>query len=216
MIDFFVQKRSEMVEKQLMPRGITNRNVLESMSAVPRHDFVPPALKKQAYDDNPLPIGYQQTISQPYIVAFMAQAAQLKPTDIVLEIGTGCGYAAAVLSKLVKKVYSIEFVPELALEAKKRLHTLGYSNIVVVEGDGSLGLKNHAPFNAILVTAGAPIIPEPLKEQLAINGRLIIPVGEHAHQKLVRITHLDQTHYQEERLQAVRFVPLRGEHGWQA
>lgn len=213
-IDYYAQAALEMVENQLIPGGIHNTKILESMKATPRHLFVPSFLSQQAYDDTALPIGYNQTISQPYIVAFMLQTAQLKPTDIVLEIDTGSGYAAAVLSKLVKKVYTIEFIPELASEAQNRLRNLGYSNVIVLQGDGSTGLKEHAPFDAILVTAGAPIIPESLKKQLAINGRLVIPVGDQLVQQLICITRLDQNHFQEEKLGSVQFVPLKGKKGW--
>lgn len=210
----FQEARSCMVKKQLWERGIRDERVLQSMSSVPRHLFVPLSLKTQAYDDTPLPIGYGQTISQPYMVALMAEAAQLKSSDIVLDIGTGSGYAAAVLSNLAKKVYSIELVSELAEEAKTRLKECGYSNVNVIQGDGSIGFKAYAPFDAILVAAGAPIVPHSLKEQLAINGRLIIPVGKELFQKLLRITRVDQNHYEEETLDSVRFVPLKGQEGW--
>lgn len=214
MLDVFEQKRLEMIKEQLLKREINAEAVIKSMTLVPRHLFVASSLVEQAYNDTPLPIGHKQTISQPYIVALMLQEAKLKPTDIVLDIGTGCGYAAAVLSNIVKTVYSIEFVPELALEAKNRLERLGYANITVLQGDGSIGLKDYAPFNAIIVAAGAPIVPQALKDQLAINGRLIIPFGNKTLQELIRVTRLDKDNYQKEKLGAVRFVPLIGQGGW--
>lgn len=204
----FLEERSKMVSQQLKSRGIRDLKVLKSMHSVPRHLFVPTGLESQAYEDTALPIGYHQTISQPYIVALMLQAAELTPTDSVLEIGTGCGYAAALASLLVAKVYSIECVPELAAQSKKRLAALGYQNVTVLEGDGSMGLKEYAPFNAILVAAGTRRVPEPLKEQLAMNGRLVIPVGDFFLQTLVKIKRLTQTTYHQTNLGRVRFVPL--------
>ena len=212
--DKFLQQRFEMLETQLYPRGIRDKNVLESMATVPRHLFVPIALRERAYDDNPLPIGYDQTISQPYIVALMTEAAELKKTDIVLEIGAGCGYSAAVLSHLAKHVYSIEIVPELAKLAKRNIEKLNYKNITIIAGDGSIGLPEYGPFNAILVTAMAPTIPPSLKEQLALNGRLIIPVNNGITEELKKFIRLDKNTYQEESLGAVRFVPLKGHEGW--
>ena len=209
MVDHFAQARSEMVITQLVSRGIIEREVLNSMNSVPRHLFVPSSLKEQAYDDTPLPIGCGQTISQPYIVALMAQEARLKPEHIILEVGGGCGYAAAVYSHLVKKVYSIELIPELALAAKKRLKNLGYANVIVFQSDGSIGLEEYAPFDAILVAAGTPAPPQRLKEQLIIGGCLLIPVGNQFNQKLIRITRLNQSHFQEENLGFVVFVQLK-------
>lgn len=208
MRDYFAQKRLEMVEKQLRSRGIKDPKLLESMNAVPRHYFVPVFFGKRAYEDTALPIGYNQTISQPCMIALAIQEAKLKSTDIVLEVGTGCGYAAAVLSRLVKKIYSIEFFSELASRAKKRLNRLGCSNVLVFHETGSIGFKRYAPFDAILVTGEAPVAPEALKEHLAIKGRLIIPGGEHTPQKLVSITRLDQTNFQEESLELVQYFPL--------
>lgn len=208
MTDPFLEERSKMVSQQLKAKGIHAPKVLESMQLVPRHLFVPSGLESDAYEDTALPIGYHQTISQPYIVGLMLQAADLKPTDSVLDIGTGCGYAAAVASLLVHKVYSIELVPELAAQSEKRLALLGYDNVTVLQGDGSIGLKKYAPFNAILVAAGTSIVPEPLKEQLTINGCLVIPVGNSMLQTLVSIKRLTQIRYQQTNLGMVRFVPL--------
>jgi len=210
----YLRKRLEMVENQLRARGIKDKSVLESMATVPRHFFVPISLIEQAYDDTPLPIGYNQTISQPYIVALMTEAAELKNTDIVLEIGTGCGYSAAVLSHLAKQVYSSEIIPKLARVSQINLKKLNYNNVIVITGDGSAGFPEHGPFNAILVTAMAPAIPQALKEQLALKGRLIIPVKNGHSEELKKITRLDMRTYEEENLGAVRFVPLKGNHGW--
>jgi protein-L-isoaspartate(D-aspartate) O-methyltransferase len=210
----YLQQRAEMVAVQLKARNIHDPRVLKAMNTVPRHFFVPDTYQEQAHEDHPLPIGYSQTISQPYIVALMLEVAELKASDIVLEIGTGSGYNAAILSQLVQKVYSIENIPELAHQAKKNIMQTGYSNITLITGDGSIGLEEHAPFDVILVTAGSPKIPSILKEQLAIGGRLIIPVGNHVDQKLIKITRISSAAYQKEILSSVAFVPLRGREGW--
>ena len=173
----FEQQRSQMVEQQLRHRGIRDEAVLEAMSRVPRHQFVPPPQAGMAYLDMPLPIGYGQTISQPYIVAYMTEAAEISSEDIVLEIGTGSGYEAAILGQLAKEVYTIEVVPELAEQASRTLADLGYQNVFVKQGDGNFGWKEHAPYDAILVTAAPDRIPESLEEQLVSNGKLVIPVG---------------------------------------
>jgi protein-L-isoaspartate(D-aspartate) O-methyltransferase len=179
------QARAVMVADQIAARGITDRPVLAAMRTVPRHCFVPPALATAAYDDRALPIGFGQTISQPYIVAYMTQALRLAPGHRVLEIGTGSGYQAAVLAQIVKEVHTIEIVPELADRSRALLRELGYTNINVLTGDGYAGLPAHAPFDRIIVTAAPDHVPKPLVEQLAIGGRMIIPVGEWRQQLMV-------------------------------
>ncbi len=206
--------RYQMVDRQIIGRGINNRNVLQSLREIPRHLFVPEEIRSQSYDDNPLPIGKNQTISQPYIVAYMAEAAMITSTDKVLEIGTGCGYSAAVLSRLASQVYTIERIPELANDAKVRLHDLGYDNIHTFLSDGSIGLSEHAPFNAIIVTAGAPSVPHSLVQQLAPGGRMIIPVSKGHYEELLRITKTTDGEYESETLMDVRFVPLVGKEGY--
>eukprot|EP01038_Epipyxis_sp_PR26KG_P016199 gene16199-22034_t len=203
-----------MIQTQIIARGIRDALVIKSFENVQRHLFVPVELQEHAYDDNPLPIGYGQTISQPYIVALMTEAAMLKKTDNVLDIGTGCGYAAAILSNLAEHVTTMEIIPELANQAKETLQTLGYSNVEVFHSDGSIGCPDRSPFDAILVAATAPTIPKPLLSQLAINGRLIIPVYFPDNEKLLRITRTDNTSYQQEILELVRFVPLKGQEGF--
>lgn len=207
-------QRAEMVEKQLRRRGIRDGVVLAAMLAVPRHKFVPTELQAQAYDDAPLPIGSGQTISQPYIVAAMTAALHLQPDDRVLEIGTGCGYQAAVLSQVAKEVFTIERRPELASAASEKLSRLGYSNVHVHCGDGTLGLPEAAPFDAILVAAAAPAAPGPLLAQLAEGGRMIIPVGDAENQELQLIEKRGVT-FPTRMLEGCRFVPLVGFHGWQ-
>lgn len=207
-------QRAEMVEKQLRRRGIRDGAVLAAMLAVPRHEFVPTELRAQAYDDVPLPIGSGQTISQPYIVAAMTAALHLQPEDRVLEIGTGCGYQAAVLSQLAKEVFTIERRPELASAASEKLSRLGYSNVHVHCGDGTFGLPEAAPFDAILVAAAAPAAPGPLLAQLAEGGRMIIPVGDAENQELQLIEKRGVT-FPTRMLEGCRFVPLVGFHGWQ-
>lgn len=204
----------EMIEKQLRRRGIINDAVLAAMTAVPRHEFVAEELRSHAYDDLPLPIGGGQTISQPYIVAAMTAALHLQPGDRVLEIGAGCGYQAAVLSHLAKEVFTIERRPELASGASARLDRLGFSNAHVHCGDGTMGLPELAPFNAILVAAAAPAVPKPLLAQLAEGGRMILPVGDTEHQEL-RLIEKHGDAFQTKMLEGCRFVPLVGYHGWQ-
>src|SRR5882762_4912291 len=203
-----------MIEKQLRRRGINDAAVLAAMTAVPRHEFVPEELRLHAYDDLPLPIGGGQTISQPYIVAAMTTALHLQPGDRVLEVGTGCGYQAAVLSRLAKEVFSIERRPELASSAAAKLARLGYSNAHVHCGDGTLGLAELAPFDAILVAAAAPAVPKPLLAQLAEGGRLILPVGDTEHQELQLIEKRGDA-FPTKMLEGCRFVRLVGYHGWQ-
>jgi protein-L-isoaspartate(D-aspartate) O-methyltransferase len=211
----FVRLREEMIEKQIRRRGIGDPRVLAVLLEVPRHLFVPDELRAQAYDDKPLPIGESQTISQPYMVASMTAALGLTGSERVLEIGTGCGYQAAVLSRLAKDVYSIEARPPLALAAQERLTGLGYANVHVHCGDGTLGLPECAPFDAILVTAAAPSVPAPLLDQLAEGGRLVIPVGSEEHQEL-RLIRKSAGRIVSDVIEECRFVPLVGRHGWRA
>src|SRR5437764_1674445 len=205
---------AEMIEKQLRRRGISDAAVLAAMTAVPRHEFVPPELRSHAYDDLPLPIGGGQPISQPYMVAAMTAALHLQPGDRVLEIGTGCGYQAAVLSRLVKEVFTIERRPELAASASATLARLASPNAHVHCGDGTLGLPELGPFDAILVAAAAPPVPQPLPAQLAEGCRLILPVGDAEHQEL-RLIEKRAEAFPTKMLEGCRFVPLVGYHGWQ-
>jgi len=199
----------------LAQRGIRDQRVLEAMLRVPRELFVPPQVRAQAYEDRALPIEGGQTISQPYIVALMAEALALEPNERVLEVGTGSGYAAAVLSLLASEVYTIERHRELAESAERRLQELGYRNVHVFVGDGTDGLPAYAPYDGIVVPAAAPWVPRPLREQLAEGGRLVIPVGGQSEQVLLRVTRRGhQT--RSERLCEVRFVPLIGGHAWEA
>lgn len=207
-------KRLRMVQEQLIPRKIVDPSTLSAMQAVPRHEFVPIALQNSAYEDGPLPIGEGQTISQPYIVALMTQSAELTADSKVLEIGTGSGYQAAILSLIAKEIYSIERVPLLAEHAEKVLKRLHYQNVHLKVGDGSLGWSEMAPFDAILVTAGAPVVPQSLLSQLVENGRLIIPVGDEFGQRLLRYRKGTGGQFVIEPLEYVRFVPLIGQEGW--
>lgn len=204
-----------MIREHLLGRGIRDQAVIRAMRDVPREAFIDEALLEYAYEDYPLSIAEGQTISQPYIVAYMTEALELSATDRVLEIGTGSGYAAAVLSRIVATVYTVERLGSLANSARQRLDLLGYTNIVVHEGDGTLGWPEHAPYDAIVVTAGAPQIPKSLREQLAIGGRLVIPVGTSSYlQVLVRVGRIAEHDYRTEELCGVRFVPLIGVEGW--
>ncbi|MGB5500056.1 MAG: protein-L-isoaspartate(D-aspartate) O-methyltransferase [Maribacter sp.] len=204
----YIFQRKQMVKWQLQARDITDLATLTAMLNVPRHEFVPESMKVRAYTDGPLPIGNGQTISQPYIVAFMTQALRLKAEHRVLEIGTGSGYQAAVLAKIVDSVYTIEIVKDLAKASNKRLKDLGYANVIVKWGDGYHGLPSKAPFDAIMVTAGADSIPQPLLDQLKIGGRMIIPVGPHQGiRQLVLITKKKSKNIQKN-LMPVRFVPF--------
>lgn len=208
-------ERERMVAAQIAARGVSDPLVLEAMRTVPREAFVPVSLADYAYDDGPLPIGEGQTISQPYIVAFMTAAARLKPGQRALEIGTGSGYGAAVLSRIASQVYTVERLGGLAHAARRRLADLGYVNVHVLEGDGTLGWPEHAPYDAIVVTAGGPRVPEALLDQLAVGGRLVMPVGGATRwQRLVRVIRMrgDDDEYQD--LEEVAFVPLIGEQGW--
>ena len=207
-------ERGRMVSTQLVARGITDPLVLQAMREVPRERFVPASMVDHAYDDGPLPIGHGQTISQPYIVAAMTAAARLKPGVRVLEIGTGSGYGAAVLSRIAAEVYTVERVSALAADATARLARMGYANVHVREGDGTLGWPEHASYDAILVTASGPRAPEALLEQLAVGGRLVMPVGVSLAQRLVRVTRIGADEYQYDDLEGVTFVPLIGAEGW--
>ncbi|MCA9673340.1 MAG: protein-L-isoaspartate(D-aspartate) O-methyltransferase [Myxococcales bacterium] len=203
--------RREMVERQLRKRGISDERVLAAMEEVPRHIFV--GSREDAYGDHPLPIGQGQTISQPYMVARMVELAELEPSDRALEVGAGCGYQAAIMSRLCAEVVAIEIVPELAERAQLVIEQLGYDNVQVVLGDGSQGYRARAPYDAIIVAAGAPRVPPPLAVQLADGGRLVIPVGDRFLQSLKRyIRHGDELVGQEDT--PCRFVDLKGEHGW--
>jgi protein-L-isoaspartate(D-aspartate) O-methyltransferase len=209
----FAEERRLMVESQIRRRGVTKEDVLRAMSTVSRHEFVPPFWINQAYADEPLPIGYGQTISQPYIVAAMVAALALTGSENVLEIGTGCGYQAAVLSLMAREVHSIEILPELAEPAAERLQRLGYFNVHVHCGDGTLGWPEFSPYDAILIAAAAPSVPDPLLQQLAEGGRLIAPVGDEDKQELQVITKREgQFHVRKGG--PCRFVPLTGRHGW--
>jgi protein-L-isoaspartate(D-aspartate) O-methyltransferase len=207
------RRRARMVDEQILARGITDPLVLAAMRKVPRHLFLPPEHVPMAYEDRPLPIGEGQTISQPYMVAVMTNALKLEGQEKVLEVGTGSGYQAAVLAEIAAHVVTTERRPDLAEEARKRLESLGYVNVEVVVGDGSRGYGERAPYDGIVVTAGAPSVPETLIEQLAEGGRLVIPVGNSYHQTLTRVTRRSGGD-QVERLEGCVFVPLIGEYGW--
>jgi protein-L-isoaspartate(D-aspartate) O-methyltransferase len=210
------REREGMVEHQIRARGIEDPAVLHAMLTVPREAFVPEELRERAYTDAALPIPDGQTISQPYIVALMAAALRLKPTERVLEIGTGSGYAAAVLSRIAGEVYTVERHETLAHAARERLNALGYGNVRVAHGDGTLGWPEHAPYDAITVAASGPQVPETLRAQLKIGGRLVMPKGSsRIEQKLVRVTRTGEDEYAEESLVTVSFVPLIGREGWE-
>jgi protein-L-isoaspartate(D-aspartate) O-methyltransferase len=211
--DEFEKARERMVDLQIVRRGIKDPRVIAAMKKVPRHLFVSESLRSQAYEDHPLLIEEKQTISQPYIVALMTEALQLKGHEKVLEIGTGSGYQTAILAELADKVFTIERIPLLAEKARKRLEELGYKNIVYRIGDGSLGWPEEAPFDGILVSAAAPSIPQPLIDQLAMGGRLIIPVGDRLSQELVLVERVPEG-IRKSFLGGVRFVDLIGKWGW--
>jgi protein-L-isoaspartate(D-aspartate) O-methyltransferase len=209
----FAVQRAEMIEKQLRRRGVHDSGVLAAMATVPREEFVPKEFRQRAYEDAPLPIGEGQTISQPYIVAAMTAALHLTGNERALEIGTGCGYQAAIFSHLSRIVFTIESRSQLASSATARLDRLGFENVHVHCGDGTLGLPELAPFDAILVAAAAPAVPEPLRAQLSEGGRLILPVGDSENQELLRIERHGNS-FETRTLEACRFVPLIGYHGW--
>jgi len=203
-----------MVDQQILARGVQDERVLQAMRDVPRESFVPARLREFAYEDVPLPIEAGQTISQPYVVALMIEAAAIISTDRVLEIGVGSGYATAVMSRLGGRVYAIDRQEELTRLARERMTRLGYDNVVIRTGDGTQGWPEKAPFDVILVSAGGPEVPQPLRQQLALGGRLIIPLGDVDEQKLIRMNHVSEDSYEEEDLGPVRFVPLIGAQGW--
>jgi protein-L-isoaspartate(D-aspartate) O-methyltransferase len=207
-----LEERMSMVDSQIRRRGVTDQDVLEAMERVPRHEFVPDELKAQAYADRPLPIGYGQTISQPYIVALMTELLKLKNTDRVLEIGTGSGYQAAILAEVVAEVYTIEIIEGLARESSERLERLGYTNVHTLHADGYYGWEEHAPYDAIIVTAAPDHIPQPLVQQLKDGARLVIPVGPPGgYQTLWQVTKTGEE-YTKRNITGVLFVPFTGEH----
>ncbi len=210
----YQKARASMVEL-IRRRGVKDPRVLEAMAKVPRHLFVPPHLRDEAYADYPLAIGEGQTISQPYIVALMTEALELPPQSRVLEIGTGSGYQAAILAEIAREVYSVERLPSLAQRAEKLLKKLGYTNVHIKVGDGTLGWPEEAPYHGIIVTAAAPSIPPPLLEQLAVGGKLVIPVGGAYSQELLQVTKLDEEgNYTTRSLGGCVFVKLYGKYGW--
>ena len=206
--------RDRMVDVQIAGRGVRDKAVLEAMRQVPREVFVEPGFEEFAYEDGPLPIGEGQTISQPYIVALMIEAAEVKPGERVLEVGAGSGYATAVLSRIAESIYAIERHASLATTAQERFNRLAYGNIELRTGDGSRGWPKAAPFDAILVSAGGPEVPAALKDQLALGGRLVIPVGSEHEQKLLKLTRTSESAYEEKDCGYVSFVPLIGAQGW--
>jgi protein-L-isoaspartate(D-aspartate) O-methyltransferase len=210
----FQKARERMVESQLIGRGIHDPVVLAAMRQVPRHRFVDEALQGQAYSDYPLPISDRQTISQPYIVALMSEALAVKKEDKVLEIGTGSGYQTAVLAELAERVFTIERIPSLSHKARQLLQQLGYRNVVFKIGDGTLGWVEEAPFDAILVSAGAPRVPQPLVDQMAMGARLIVPVGDHLSQELILVERVAEG-IRKSSMGGCRFVDLIGKSGWQ-
>ena len=213
MSDYAIARR-RMVAEQVVARGVKDPRVIDAILRVPRHLFVPEALAAQAYSDFPLPIGERQTISQPYMVAVMSEALQLKGGEKVLEVGTGSGYQAAVLALLARQVFSLERIPMLARQARRTLDGCGFARVNVRVTDGTFGWEEEAPFDGIVVTAGAPAVPQPYRSQLAIGGRLVIPVGDRLSQVLMRVTRMSERDFREERLLGCRFVPLVGDHGW--
>lgn len=216
MAERFQKQRMKMVDGQLRARGIVDQRVLKAMEKIPRHLFIDEGLVEQAYNDNPLPIDRQQTISQPYIVALMSEAMELTGKEKVLEIGSGSGYQTAILAELAERVFTIERIAALATRARKVLESLNYYNVAVRVGDGTYGWREESPFSAIMVTAGAPRVPKVLIEQLVVGGRLVIPVGNRSSQVLLKLTRLSQDpeDLKQEDLGGCRFVDLIGEYGW--
>lgn len=212
-MDTLADKKKSMIDSQLKSRGILSLEVLKAMSVVPREKFVSPEFIEVAYNDGPLTIGSGQTISQPYMVAMMTEALMLKKNDRVLEIGTGSGYQTAVLQEISAHIYTVERISSLAESARKLLCSLGYSDISIKVGDGTLGWPEEAPFDAIIVTSGSPSVPETLISQLSDGGRMIIPVGKRNYQRIIRIIRSDESYSKEEMISCV-FVPLIGKYGW--
>ena len=208
------EERRRMVERQIEARGIHNPRVLATMREIPRHHFIPPPYDQAAYDDNPLPIGNGQTISQPYIVALMTELLRPEPSDNILEIGAGSGYQAAILSRLVQRLTTIERIPSVTILARNNLKSLGIRNVEVVEGDGTQGYPQNAPYDGIIVTAATPEIPQTLTDQLADGGRLVAPVGGRDIQELVTLEKHGDLLIPEPH-GGVRFVPLIGRYGWE-
>jgi protein-L-isoaspartate(D-aspartate) O-methyltransferase len=214
MVPDFSEERHQMVERQLRRRGIRDPRVLEAMAQIPREEFVPPESRFIAYFDEPIDIGFRQTISQPYMTALMAELLELTGSETVLEVGTGSGYAAAVLGALAQRVVTVELIPRLAASARENLARTGWGrNVIVVSGDGSMGYPQLAPYDAISVAAGAPDVPNALLEQLKDSGRLVIPVGERRDQEL-RVIHKQNGQTESRVATLCRFVPLRGGDGW--
>lgn len=214
MMNQYQSRRQLMVDTQIVARGVKDRRVINAMLKVPRHLFVDEALWPEAYDDHPLPIGEKQTISQPYIVALMSELLRLTGKEKVLEIGTGSGYQCAILAELADQVYTIERIPAIAKRARKIFDQLKYTNVIIHIGDGTLGWKEHSPYDGIIVTAAAPRPPSSLLEQLAMGGRLVIPIGDEFSQDLIVFTREDKNNYSEENYGSCRFVKLIGEQGW--
>lgn len=212
-MDYTVARR-RMVQQQIVARGIDDSRLIEALNQVPRHFFVDEGLRGHAYADGSLPIGHKQTISQPYMVAAMSAALELQGQERVLEIGTGSGYQTAILAMLAKRVYSVERIAALAARARKTLDQLQISNVNIKIADGTLGWKDQAPFDGILVAAGAPDVPQEYLAQLAVGGKLVLPVGGFNQQSLIRITRLGEDQFRREELMGCRFVPLIGEAGW--
>jgi protein-L-isoaspartate(D-aspartate) O-methyltransferase len=211
----FESMRRRMVDTQVAGRGVSDQHLLDAMRQVPREAFVEAGFEELAYDDRPLPIGRGQTISQPYVVALMIESAGIRPVDTVLEVGAGSGYAAAIMSRVARHVYAIERHAPLAEAARERLARLGFDNVTLTVGDGTRGWPEMAPFDTILVAAGGPEVPMALKEQLAVGGRLVIPVGRSRNrQTLLRVVRSAPDAYETDDLGAVMFVPLIGAHGW--
>lgn len=210
--EIFVESRLQMVDDQIMPRGIEDPSILDAMRRIPRHKFVPDDMVELAYNDHPLPIGYGQTISQPFIVALMTQALNPKPGQRILEIGTGSGYQAAVLAELGVEVYTIEIIPELADQAAKRFEELGYTNIHTLTADGYFGWDDFAPFDAVIVTAAPDHLPQPLANQLGEGGRLVIPIGPVGFVQTLWLFEKQEGELQATNLGGVTFVPFTGDH----
>ncbi|MBI5358977.1 MAG: protein-L-isoaspartate(D-aspartate) O-methyltransferase [Planctomycetes bacterium] len=213
-MDPFAIEKKQMITEHLLHRGINDSRILAAFQKIPRHLFVREEYEDSAYTDNPLPIGHGQTISQPYIVAYSLQALALRGDEKILEIGTGSGYQTALLAELTRQVYTVERIPELSDAAKARLDSLGYANITFKTGDGTLGLMESAPFDGIIVSAGAPFVPDSYKNQLTIGGKIVIPVGNEFSQDLLRITRTDENKFSTESLCPCVFVKLIGEQGW--